>query len=207
MRQTSKLDYGDWTEGIKQGRNYVSDGKSHLIDFKVNEVEMGSGASEHADGEAPGTVHVTARVAALLDESPNEAVRKLSYDQKPYWDLERSRIGNTRTVPLELVVNGVAVAYKEIPADGILRPVSFDYKVDRSSWIALRILPSSHTNPIFTLVGDKPIRSKSSAEWCLRAGVDQCWRQKEARIRIEERGEAVRAYELARDAYRQRMAE
>ncbi len=205
VRQSSKLDYNDWTEGIKQGRNYVSDGKSHLIDFKVNEVEMGSGGSE-VRLASPAPVHVTARVAALLDESPNEAVRKLPYDQKPYWDLERSRIGNTRTVPLELVVNGVSVARKEIPADGVLRPVSFDYKVDRSSWIALRILPSSHTNPIFALVGDKPIRSRASAEWCLRA-VDQCWRQKEERIRIEERGEAVRAYEFARDAYRQRMAE
>jgi hypothetical protein len=55
-------------------------------------------------------------------------------------------------------------------------------------------------------VADQPIRVKSSAEWCLRA-VDQCWRQKESRIRIEERGEAQRAYEFAREAYRQRIKE
>jgi hypothetical protein len=206
VRQTGKLDYGDWAEGIRQGRNYVSDGKSHLIDLKVNGVEMGSGASELRLPQA-GAVHVTAQVAALLDEAPNESVRKLPYDQKPYWDLERARIGDTRTVPLELIVNGQAVARQEIAADGVLRPVTFDYKIDRSSWIALRILPSSHTNPVFALVGDKPIRaSKSSAEWCLRA-VDQCWRQKESRIRIEERGEAIRAYDFARDAYRQRIRE
>jgi hypothetical protein len=205
VRQSSKLDYTDWTEGIRDGRNYVSDGKSHLIDFKVNDVVMGSGASELRLAK-PGPAHVTARVAALLEDSPDESVRKKPYDQKPYWDLERSRIGDTRTVPLELVVNGQAVARQEIVADGVLRPVSFDYNIDRSSWIALRILPSSHTNPIFALVGDKPIRSKTSAEWCLRA-VDQCWRQKESRIRIEERGEAQRAYEFAREAYRQRIRE
>jgi hypothetical protein len=206
VRQAGKLDYNDWSQGIRQGRNYVSDGKSHLIDFKVNGVEMGSGASELQLSQ-PGVVHVTAQVAALLDESPNESVRKLPYDQKPYWDLERARIGDTRKVPLELVVNGQAVARQEIVADGVLRPVSFDYKIDRSSWIALRILPSSHTNPIFALVAGKPIRaSKESAEWCLRA-VDQCWKQKESRIRVEERGEAIRAYDFAREAYKQRIKE
>jgi hypothetical protein len=206
VRQTSKLDYADWTQGIREGRNYVSDGKSHLLDFKVNEAEMGSGASELHLSQ-PAAVHVTARVAALLEDTPNESIRKLPYDQKPYWDLERSRIGQTRTVPLELVVNGEAVARQEIVADGVLRPISFDYKIDRSSWIALRILPSSHSNPIFALVGGKPIRvSKASAEWCLRA-VDQCWQRKESRIRLEERGEAARAYEFARDAYRQRIKE
>ena len=205
VRQTDKLDYADWTQGIRQGRNYVSDGKSHLIDFKVNNVAMGSGASEVRLAKA-GPVHVAAQVAALLEDIPDENVRNQPYDHKPYWDLERSRIGDSRKVPLELVVNGEAVARQEIVADGVLRPVAFDYNLNRSGWIALRILPSSHTNPIFALVGDKPIRSKASAAWCLRA-VDQCWRQKESRIRLEERGEAARAYELAREAYRQRIKE
>src|SRR5438093_13069485 len=48
-----------------------------------------------------------------------------------------------------------------------------------------------------------PISSKASAEWCLRA-VDQCWRQKESRIRIEERGEAQRAYDFARSRSEER---
>jgi len=71
----------------------------------------------------------------------------------------------------------------------------------------LRILPSSHTNPIFVLVNDKPIRaSRKSAEWCLKA-VDQCWSQKSPHIRLEERGEAERVYGAAREAYRQRLSE
>jgi hypothetical protein len=191
-------------DGIREGRNYVSDGKSHLIDFRVNGVEMGTDDVKLAAAEG---VHVTASVAALLEQTPDEKIRKLPYDEKPYWDLERARIGNTRKVPLELVVNGEAVARQEVEADGVERPVAFDYRIERSSWVALRILPSSHTNPVFVTVGDKPIRaSRQSAEWCLKA-VDQCWAQKGPRIRLEERGEAERTYEAAREAYRARLKE
>jgi len=85
--------------------------------------------------------------------------------------------------------------------------VTFDYKIGRSSWVALRILPSSHTNPIWVLVDGKPVRaSRKSAEWCLKA-VDQCWSQKGPQIRLAERGEAERMYDAAREAYRQRLNE
>jgi hypothetical protein len=165
---------------------------------------MGTGDVKLA---APETVHVTAAVAALLDQVPDERVRKLPYDEKPYWDLERARIGDSRKIPLELMVNGEPVARQEVVADGVERPISFEYRLDRSSWVALRVLPSSHTNPIFVLVGDKPIRaSRKSAEWCLKA-VDQCWSQKSPHIRLGERGEAERAYRAAREAYRQRLDE
>ena len=205
VRQRTRFDYRDWADGIREGRNYVSDGKSHLLDFKVNDVEMGEGASElHLN--APGQVRITANVAALLDETPNEKVRQQRYDRQPYWDLERTRIGDSRNVPVELIVNGESVARKEIAADGTMRPISFDCKIDRSAWVALRILPSSHTNPVWVLVNEKPVRSRRSVEWCLRA-VDQCWSQKAPRIRLEERGEAQRMYDMARQAYRQRLAE
>ena len=206
VRQRTKLDYRDWADGIRDGRNYVSDGKSHLMDFKVNNVEMGEGASE-VKLNSPGTVRITANVGALLDDKPDEVVRGRRYDQKPYWDLERARLAESQKVPLELIVNGEPVARQEIVADGVTRPVTFDQKIDQSSWVALRILPSSHTNPIFVLVSGKPIRaSRKSAEWCLKA-VDQCWSQKGPRIRLEERGEAERMYDAARVAYRQRLAE
>ena len=177
-----------------------------MLDFKANDLEMGNNSSE-VRLAAPGTVRVTANVAALLDETPDAHVRELRVNEKPFWDLERARIGNSRKVQLELVVNGHPVARQEIQADGTQKAVSFDYKIERSSWVALRILPSSHTNPIFVLVGGKPIRaSRKSAEWCLKA-VDQCWSQKSPRIRVEERGEAQRAYDAAREAYRQRLKE
>ena len=68
--------------------------------------------------------------------------------------------------------------------------------------MALRIYPSSHTNPVFVLVDDKPIRaSRRSADWCLKA-VDVCWEQKKPRIRESDLDAAYQAYEVAREAYR-----
>ena len=80
-------------------------------------------------------------------------------------------------------------------------------KIERSSWVALRILPSSHTNPIFVLVDGQPIRaSRRSVEWCL-AGVDRCWSEKERFIKSDEREEAKEAYDHARTVYRKLLAE
>src|SRR5690606_31973946 len=119
---------------------------------------------------------------------------KRRFDQKPYWDIERARIGGSRTVPVELIVNGHPVASKTIEADGTLREVSFEVPIEKSSWVALRIVPSSHTNPVFVLVDGKPIRaSRRSAEWCLK-GVDRCWSQKQRFIRASELADARAAY-------------
>ncbi|MDA0587517.1 MAG: hypothetical protein O2820_09570 [Planctomycetota bacterium] len=50
----------------------------------------------------------------------------------------------------------------------------------------VRILPSTHTNPVFIQVGDTPIRaSRRSAEWCRKA-VDVCWNSRKGNIREEE---------------------
>ena len=40
-----QLDFDRWCEGIKQGRSYVTDGHSHLIDFQVNDRELGESAA------------------------------------------------------------------------------------------------------------------------------------------------------------------
>ena len=149
----------------------------------------------------PATVKVTAKVAARLNEQPNPTLQNLDYAKKPYWDIERARIGDTREVPVEVIVNGYLVAKKNIVADGKLQEVSFDVKIDRSSWVAMRILPSSHTNPIWVRVGGKPMSpSRRSVEWCLK-GVDQCWSQKERFIKGSEMADAVAAYDHARKAY------
>jgi hypothetical protein len=142
-----------------------------------------------------------------LNEQPDPALQKRDYAKKPYWDIERARIDETREVPVEVIVNGYPVAKKNLVADGKLQEISFDVKIDRSSWVALRILPSSHTNPIFVLVAGKPIRaSKRSAEWCLK-GVEQCWSQKEKLIKAKEQEQAKAAYDHARAAYQKLLAE
>jgi len=206
VKLDGKLDYDAWCEGIRQGRNYVGDGKSHLMDFKVNDIAVGEDGSELKLSK-PASVTVTARIAARLNDQPNPALQKRDYAKQPYWDIERARIGDTREVPVEVIVNGYPVEKKSLLADGKLREVSFDVKIDRSSWVALRILPSSHTNPIFVLVDGKPIRaSKRSAEWCLK-GVEQCWSQKEKLIKASELDDARKAYDHARTAYKRILAE
>jgi hypothetical protein len=179
------------------------------MDFTVNGLGVGQKGSEVKLAE-PGEVEVKAKVAAALEPKPTpatEAIRSRPLHAKPYWDLERARIDDTRRVPVELVVNGQPVARKEVVADGSEQEVSFKVNMKASSWVCLRILPSSHTNPVFVLVGDKPIRaSRRSAEWCLKA-VDQCWKQKEKAIRADERPAAAAAFEKAREAYKKILEE
>ena len=200
------LSFPAWLNGLRDGRSYVSDGKSHLIDFTVDGVGVGRGGSE-LKMPAPRPVKVRLRVGAYLDPLPAEAMRNRPLDLPPYWDIERARIGTTREIPVEIVVNGSVVATRNVAADGQLRDVELDVPIGASSWIAARVLASSHTNPVFAIVGDKPIRaSRRSAEWCLTA-VDQCWTQKAPAIRASERAEARAAYDHARAVYKRLIAE
>jgi hypothetical protein len=200
------LTYDNYTKAVRDGAVYVSDGRSHLMDFAVNGNEIGVKGSQ-VDLAAPGTVSVSVRAAAYLPVKPDTALDELPYNERPYWHLERARMGATRKVPVAVVVNGQPVATKEIVADGTEQKLKFEIPVSKSSWIAVRILPSSHTNPIFVLVGGKPIRaSRRSAEWCLR-GVNQCWSQKQPKISAKELPEAQKAYDHARKVYRQLISE
>jgi hypothetical protein len=204
-----KLNFDSWTEGIRQGRCYLSDGKSHLLDFKVDDTPVGLRQCE-VRLDKPGTVTVTATVAARPEPKPTaetEKVRKTRLDQKPYWDVERAWVGATRNVPVEVVVNGVAVERKEVPADGTEHAVTFAVPIKQSSWVCLRIFPTSHTNPVFVVVDGEPVRaSKRSAQWCLRA-LDRCWERKTPQIREKERAEARQTYDKAREQYEKIRAE
>jgi hypothetical protein len=200
------LTFPGWLEGMRAGRSYVSDGRSHLMEFAVGGQKVGEGGSE-LRLEAAGTVKAEVQVAALLDEVPDPRLHDVPPDQQPYWNVERARIGTTREVAVELVVNGEVVGRKGVLADGQVRPLTFDAPIRKSSWVAARIRAAAHTNPVFVLVGDQPVRaSRQSARWCL-AAVDQCWTQKAPRIRAEERDAARQAYDHARAVYRRLLAE
>lgn len=209
-----RLNYDDWCEGIRQGRSYVGDGRSHLLDFAVNDQPLGVRGSELRLSQ-PGRVRVTAKIAALLPEQPHPTLRGLtrgsppygSAQDRPFWSIDRARIEGTREVPVEVIVNGYPVARTPILADGTLQDFSIDVPIERSSWVALRILPSSHTNPIWVKVADRPFRaSRRSAEWCLKS-VDQCWSQKERFIAKHEMEDARAAYDHARQTYRRVLSE
>jgi hypothetical protein len=108
---------------------------------------------------------------------------------------------------VELMVNGQSVARQEIEADGSLHDLKFDVPLERSSWIAVRIYPTSHTNPVFVELDGQPIRSsRRSAEWCRKA-VDVCWDAKRSQIRPEDQEAALAAYEQARSVYEQVISE
>jgi hypothetical protein len=201
-----ELEYEAWCEGIREGRNYVSDGRSHLMDFAVNGQVMGRNGSE-LKLPAPARVKATARVAARLPETTDGVIRKRKYSEQPYWHIERARVGDSREVPVEVLVNGLPVGRQTLVADGTVREMEFEVPIERSSWVALRILPSSHTNPVWVTVGDKPVRaSRRSVAWC-REGVDRCWSQKERFIAAGEKEEARAAYDHARKTYDRILAE
>jgi hypothetical protein len=205
------LTYDTWIDGIKRGRSYCGDGLSHLIDFNVNGLHVGEtgarGRASFLSVKKGQPLRIGLKTAAYLEEKPRDDIRQKPLDQKPYWHVERARIGDTRKVPVELIVNGQSGGRKEIVADGSVKDISFDYTPDRSSWVAVRIYPSSHTNPVFVEVDGQPIRaSKRSAQWCLDA-VDVCWKSKVGRTREHERAAAKAAYDAASAAYQKILAE
>lgn len=218
-----RLTYDAWCDAIEKGRCYVSDGFSHLMEFTANGVPVGEKNSEVHLAKS-GKVTLKAQVASLLTENPlpefygqkapsgSEGLKNWgrNYDafyRKPYWHVERARIEGTREVPVEVIVNGKPVAKKILKADGNVNDVAFDVDIAQSSWVALRILPSAHTNPIFVLVDERPIRSsRRSVEWCLKC-VDQCWTSKEPTYDEDEKEDARAAYGHARVVYRKRLEE
>jgi hypothetical protein len=196
------LSYDSYVDAIKKGRCYVSDGKSHIINFSVNGLEAGTNESR-LNLKKDESIKVTAKVVANLPEQQDPAdaaIAQSAMSEQPYWSIERARIGTTQKVPVELIVNGESVEKTEITADGKWNDLSFNYRITRSCWVALRVYPSSHTNPVFITADGKPIHERNSAEWCRKA-VDQCWKMKQGNIHPEERAAAEAAYNDARKIY------
>lgn len=196
------MTYDKYVDAIKKGRSYVSEGGSHILDFAVNKQEAGVNNSE-LNVKAGQRMKISARVAAILPATQSEAgaaIARRPQAEQPYWHIERARIGKTRTVAVELLANGVPVDTVIVTADGKINDVTFSYTPQKSAWLAMRVYPSSHTNPVFVIVDNKPIRDLKSASWCRRA-VDQCWKMKEPNIRSSEQADAKQAYEEARKVY------
>ena len=212
LPEDTELTYENWIAGLKDGRSYVGDGLSHILDFSVDGIGVGQThrTSNPDDGpgelnlDKPTTVTVTFDAAAMLEASPTpqtEAIRNRRLDEKPYWHLERCRIDNTREVPVEVIVNGEVVARRSLTADGHVEPFQVPVEITQSSWIAVRILPSVHTNPVFVTVDGAPIRaSRRSAQWCQQA-VETCWKSKQPMIQATERVAARKAYDEAAAIY------
>ncbi len=181
VRLDGKLDFDSWCDALAAGRSYVSDGRSHLMEFAASSVttkqtvEAGTNNSE-LKLSTPGTVKFQVKVAGLYNDK--------------------------RTLPVELIINGFPVASQEINSDGVEQTVTFEHIIEKSSWAAIRIFPNAHTNPVFVIVDEKPVRaSRLSAEWCLKS-IEQCWKAKAHTYRADERPTAEADYETAKDMFR-----
>jgi len=208
-----ELNFDSWVAGLKDGRSYCGDGMSHVLKFeaqaegqgdKSKPTRLGWPGSENKISQLnlanPGQVTFNTSIAAMLDakqSSRGKQIRNSRLDVKPYWHIERCRVGDSREVTAELIVNGHSVDSKPIVADGSIQDIQWDVEIKESSWVAVRILPSVHTNPIFVEVAGKPIRtSQKSANWCRKA-VDVCWNSKKNQIRASEKAAAKAAYDRA----------
>ena len=90
VKLDGNLTYNKWCQVIRLGRNYTGDGRSHLMDFSVNGVEVGTHNSEVQIKEKE-KVKVKARVAAFLTEDPlPSGIKDRPLDQQPYWHLTLS---------------------------------------------------------------------------------------------------------------------
>ena len=201
-----RLTYRGWLEAVRDGRTYVSDGFTHLMDFTVNGVASGTGTGRRAAtrrygarlGAGGGVARPGSGRAAPRSPAGREAV--LDHRACARWrQRARSRSSSWSTASRSPA--------RSCSPTACGAPVTFDVPVPASAWIAVRVLGAAHTNPIFAIVGGKPIRaSRRSAEWCL-AAVDQCWTQKVVNIRPAEREAAARAYDHARAVYRRLIEE
>lgn len=189
MGKIDKVDYSAWCEGLAKGRSYVSDGYSHALEFSVN----GEPAGKATKLDKPGPVTVKAKVSFSGELPLGTAVGGAM------------PTGNTRKV--ELIVNGLPVATKDVPADNKPHDIEFSVPLEKSSWVAIRHSPTMHTNPVDVLIAGKPIRaSKASAQWCIDV-IQQLWKVRESNIAVAERKEAKETFEKAIEIYKKIIAE
>ena len=134
-------------------------------------------------------------------------MRVSSGDQLKFRVRAAARLEGSPEVSVELVVNGFPVDSRPLRTDGSMQEVTFETELEHSSWVAVRVFPHAHTNPIYVVVDGKPVRgSADSFRWCL-AGVNQCWRSKQKLYADAEQDDAKVAYEHARKVYTQLITE
>ena len=211
LGRVEQLDFAKWCEGLARGRSYVSDGYAHAPGFAVE----GRPSGAEVRIAQPGRVTMHAKVA-FSSETPLEIAyggavpvggQRLVGDTVHYHDTTGANPFASGRRKVELIVNGMVAATREVPADDQLHDVAFSVEITRSSWVALRHFPQLHTNPVNVIVAGKPIRaSRQSAQWCI-ACIDQLWRVREKNIAPAERDEAKRTFEAAKEIYRRIAAE
>ena len=135
--------------GDRAGRSYVSDGKSHLMDFTRQRLRVGS-RRQRAEARRRGTRDGRrARRVPAARAAPAGGRRPIQR-REPYWTAEHARIGGTREVPVEASSTARSVATQPIVADGdrARRRVRRRRSSARAGW-RCGSAASAHTNPVF----------------------------------------------------------
>ncbi|MBI2192672.1 MAG: CehA/McbA family metallohydrolase [Planctomycetes bacterium] len=185
-----------WMDALRAGRTQASDGQG----FAWLTVEGSEPGSEIALAK-PVTLRAAARGAV-----------------RPGGWLEEGR--------LQIVVNGEVAAEKVITQPGSWQSLEADLPIDRSAWIAARLLYhrggqafseewgsgrfsfcSAHTGPLYVRVGGKPIRAARRDPRWLIGWIDAAWKNGQEKIRPEERDAAKAAFDEARRRYQQILEE
>jgi hypothetical protein len=118
-----------------------------------------------------------------------------------------ARLAEAPEIDVELIANGRPIEILKTRADGQLRILTFKSpQLDHSAWFAVRTFPSAHTNPIWVKVADRPVRVRSSIQWC-QAALKQCWREKQPTYAQQELPQAKADYEHARNTYERMLDE
>ena len=141
------LDAEAWFEGLRQGRAFVSTGP--LVELTVNGMIAGEDVKLGAGG---GDVQIAGRVRSI---TPLDSVT--------------------------LVFNGEPLEKIALGADRKSADFTRTLKVSRSGWYHLRAegkpeerypldtgFAQAFTNPVWVTVGDRPVRSRAAAEYCLK---------------------------------------
>ncbi len=162
------LGYGSWIEGIRNGRLYFGDGRSHFIHYQINGHHVGTGNIELP---IPATVVVTPKIAARLEEKANPKVTAGGLASRTCANPRNAQCNGRSSSQRS------AVAQKTISASGEL--VAF-WDRDQDS---AQLLGGVANTPLRTHPSDlrsrwrKPVRrSRRSAEWCLTC-IDAVWQR------------------------------
>ncbi len=200
-----------WADGLKQGRSYVTDGMSHLLDFQVGDVTAGR---ERQRAEARRSRVRSRCRRGWRPSSIEEITARGPRDPQPASRI-RSRTG---------IWNGPGSGFPPRAGRGDRQRSGGSEPADRGRRVVagpgisgadqgVELGGDSDSAVIAHKPGLRDGRTRSrcgprkdSAAWCLKS-VDQCWSQKVKGIRPDEQEAAEAAFEQARQTYRKILKE
>ena len=180
----------------------VSDRRAAIHEFKVNGRAPSNEIGSEVRLPSSGSVAVSASLAVSLDEG-----RRDGAETRSGWNVENARITDMQLVNVEAVVNGRVAATKTIAADGSEQKIDFSLPIQQSSWVAIRIRGAAHTNPVFVLIDNMPVRaSRASVEWIMRSLLE-AYEASNPRWTEKESANAHAAYGYSYAVYQKLLAE